>query len=396
MESLASFPKRATVVATYIDRPVEHPESSSSKVCRDAIALPPLDIRAVMKNVKELCLPVAPGCFEGPLQRQWASFLFRLAEHVKENLSKLHCRDDQFFNQFLANFDKVRRPFVDGEIGLEKALRDLFKMCHCVEAAAIPSQCEAYELLLGMEDKELNRERIGHGLVAYSVTESADATKADLVLFSATVRALANHQSDAVAGTPVVCDRGALLFKTYLNSTDLLAATPLERAYLWTLATLSAAKKKLAIGDQFFVIECKNIKPGRIFTGTQKDSFSLEEVCKLETSIIYYADVKHDDVKMHPFGDIFFHTPDKELVLIDVTGATRKKTINKKARRLGEWVTHARDLGNNGFTFHGAVLAPFVDHVANAPGGVSAVAGVDARTLLGGLTQMLAWFVQDI
>lgn len=396
MESLASFPKRATVVTTYIDRPVELPESSSSGVCRDAIALPPLDIRAVMKNVKELCLPVAPGCFEGPLQRQWASFLFRLAEYVKENLSKLHCRDDQFFNQFLADFDNVRRSFFDDKICLEEALRELFPMFHCVEAESIPSQCEAYELLLGMKDKELNRERIGHGLVAYSVTESADAKKADHVLFSATVRALANHQSDAVEGTPLVCDRGALLFKTYLDSRDLLAATPLEQAYLWTLATLSAAKKKLTIGDQIFVIECKNIKPGRIFAGTQKDSFSLEEVCKLQTSIIYYADEKHDDVKTHPFGDIFFLTPDKELVLLDVTGATRKKTVNKKARRLGEWVTHARGLGNSEFTFHGAVLAPFVDHVANTPGGVSVVAGVRARTFLGGLTQMLAWFAQDI
>lgn len=53
--------------------------------------------------------------------------------------------------------------------------------------------------------------------------------------------------------------------------------------------------------------------------------------------------------------------------MIDVTGATWKKTVNKKARRLGDWVTHARDLGNNGLTFHGAVLVLFVDHVANAP-----------------------------
>lgn len=100
-----------------------------------------------------------------------------------------------------------------------------------------------------MEDKELNRERIGHGLVAHSITESANVTKADLVPFSATIRALTNHQSDALAGTPVACDRGALLFKTCLNSTDLLAATPLEQAHPWTLATLSTAKKKLAIGN---------------------------------------------------------------------------------------------------------------------------------------------------
>jgi len=189
--------------------------------------------------------------------------------------------------------------------------------------------------------------------------------------------------------------------KKQLESDDLLAETPLERAYLWTLATLSAANKILFFDGTFFKIKCEDIKTGRIFKGTTKETLDLGAIQMLKNNTIYYADEKHDGVKSHPYEDIFFLTKQIKLVLIDVTGATRKKTVNKKAKRLGEWVAYGTEQSvkeNGGLTFHGVLLAPLLDGEGSIQGleGVSILNGSVARDLLGGLSQLLAWFAQDV
>jgi len=402
MGILASASTRLTVVATYIDPPIEIPEADSSVVCRYPLALPALDIRAVMKNVKELCLPIVPSVLQGPDQRLWATLLFRLAAYVSYHLSSLHLRDDRDFVNFLKKFQGVCDGY-DKPEKVSDTLKMLFELCpKFANREEIPNECEAFNLLLGMTESELAKvdKRVGHGLVAFPIVDEAGGIE---VNFSTSVQALASYRcKKKVQGAPSVCQLGALLFKNQLNSDDLLAETPLERAYLWTLATRSAVEGQLELfSDKFFDIECGKILPGRIFVGTTKESLNLEAVKKLKTNAIYYADENHEDVKSHPYGDIFFLTPHKELVLIDVTGATRKKTVNKKEVRLGEWVKYSRALNEENLTFHGVVLAPLLDGKESKQGpkgvpGVSILKGPNARQLLGGLTQLLAWFAQDV
>ena len=393
---------RVVVVATYTEPPMEINPSESSEVCRFPVPVPVLDIRAVMKAVDQLSFPVDPSGFDGTNQRLWATLLFRLGARVSRQLNFLHLGSNPDFATFKDDFKKEALEATGGGAAVSKALTACINLCRFKTGTKpnLPAGCDAVELLLGLTEEELDNidAKIGSGLVAIPAKDES-------ILFTTSLRALALHDISAEdreegGGPKSVCWDGAHRFKTQLTATDSLASSPLECAYVWTIATRSARDGALAFSEDVdvpvFRISCKQIMGGRLFNSHDNGSFDMRVAKGLCENTIYYADEKRGGQASHPFGDIFFRTDRNELVLIDVTGSVGERSFQKKGRRLAEWTMQAQEEeGTSNFSFYGVVLAPLLNgesYVNRDIGNVFMVRGSDACRLLGGLVQFMAWF----
>jgi hypothetical protein len=175
------------------------------------------------------------------------------------------------------------------------------------------------------------------------------------------------------------------------SSEDLISSTPLERAYLWSLACASSFNRKLKLGSNIFKFVCNNIKPGRIFPGANKSVYDLN---KLEPHILYYAIARNGE-PTHPLADLFFRTTDNEIVLIDIFGGGSTNSTENKINNLKNWIGTEQSK-NSKFVLRGVVIAPFLDSYNETKSNVvSIVKGESARSLLGGLIQVSAWLSED-
>ncbi|CAB9501438.1 hypothetical protein SEMRO_109_G054380.1 [Seminavis robusta] len=260
-----------------------------------------------------------------------------------------------------------------------------------------------------MDEAAIDRlgHKVGDGLIAYSIAGS-EATK-----FTASVRAIGAPSGNG--DIDKIVRLGYVFFRSvFANGDDILADTPLERAFLWTLSTSSAIYGQLDFLHEGFLlgIQCKSIEKGWIFKDSTLTSFDLAKVRSMQVNTMYCAD-EGNGQNSHPFGDIFFKTSNNRLVLIDVTGSTDTAKCRNKGLRLVDWVTYAKKKQRfvsraNKIRFSWIVLAPlvpgeshFIRHSVQGRRGctthelcqqVRAVVGADAITLLGGLAQFLTWF----
>jgi hypothetical protein len=203
-----------------------------------------------------------------------------------------------------------------------------------------------------------------------------------------------------------VYEAGRVRFEEALTGSDLLAGTPLERAYAWSIAGKSALDGRLQLGGKWFHIRCRALEGGRIFPGEDANEFSLTDLDKLEEDTLYYALEKDDHpchpLPTHPRCDLFFKArvdaPDGELtlVMVDVTGGVHdvKSKVTKLNNFCVDFKNQAGDRTNNPKLIQavrGFVLAPSV--VKNMAGTehVSAICGEKAMALLGGLRQIYHW-----
>ena len=191
-------------------------------------------------------------------------------------------------------------------------------------------------------------------------------------------------------------NEGQIIFASMLTKDDYFSSTPLEAAYIWTLATRSAIVGALNFYEfELFTIQCNELEPARLFPG---DDNSICDTSFLRQGVLYYADQRNGK-PIHPLADIFFITKKQQLVLVDVAGGDDTKVMQKQKNLLA-WIEAIRGC-INGYTLHGVVLAPnditgktsSKTRVPNTNGNsaVEEVRGGDARRLLGGLDQIFVW-----
>jgi hypothetical protein len=172
---------------------------------------------------------------------------------------------------------------------------------------------------------------------------------------------------------------------------DLVANTPLERAYIWALSTTATLEGRLVFKSELlhreFQINCTALEPARIFPNQNPDSYDFT---RLNENTIYCAQEKvkrksptsittsnsnshiNSEELTHPLCDIFFKSGDV-LVVIDITGAGLD-LAKRKRKRLAAWIAKVHERIENPDStaanqnqrvgsikrVHGLVLAPSV------------------------------------
>ena len=376
MELLARV-SRAQVVATYTDLPLLPPQGSSG-MCRIPVKMPILNMNQVMDAVPELRITI-PSNATRSFYRKLATLKLRLSMTIRRLgiTSVLHVRHDRPKTEtFLAAFQAAA--------ALEKdALEACMKLCQFQTSINFVADPNAAALLLGIPETErfndMYRQLPDLQLVSYG-------------LFTTSLVSLLARRDPNIE----VYNKGLIKFRSMLVSDDYLSSTPLEAAYIWTLATRSAVVGLLEFYECLFTIQCNKLEPARLFPG---DNSSICDTAFLRQDVLYYADERNSK-PTHPLADIFFITKDQQLVLVDVAGGDDKKVMQKRKNLLA-WI-EANGGCIDGYTLHGVVLAPYditgktssltrVPNTNDESSAVEVVRGMAARRLLGGLDQIYVW-----
>ena len=376
MEALAVALGAVDVVATYLELPPLPPRGPST-VSRSPWVLPFMDISRVVETVPELNMDYDLDGLSADQKRIYATLMFRLVYKIITELdimSVIHCRNtSEVAETFLTDFQQA------GQLCLQESL---VRRCR-LSASSFPldfSQNKlAPQLLLGIEEE----------------LALLDGHVPDIVLIkgniiSSSLQTLLNIGADECP----IYSSGKELFYSVLcskSTTDYLANTPLEAAYVWTISIRSSFYGVLQFhySGPSFAIRCTRLISGRLFPGDDNTMYNVQSV---EEGTIYYVKEGKKQVT-HPLADIYFRTR-KELVVIDVSegGKDEAKTNRKK---LVNWIkAEQKNIPN--LELHGVVLAPLDNSTKSAydyDNRVTVVRGDDARMILGGLDQVFWWMV---
>jgi hypothetical protein len=374
MELLANC-KNATVIATYTERPLSINPESSSMTCRLPVAIPSIDINKIMEIVPELSFN-STG-FKPEQKRLLASFKFRLGMMLREKI-----RITDLINRNGDNLEVMSFLNNIASAKLNSNPTDALKKCN--------NLCKYNNYKLGTNDQVQDARKILLGFIDTNERQISDIVGLPDGSISVSLMKLLT-MDDPNFG---VFSTARHLFQnvfTLGSSEDLISSTPLERAYLWSLACASSFNRKLKLGSNIFKFVCNNIKPGRIFPGADKSVYDLN---KLEPHILYYAIARNGE-PTHPLADLFFRTTDNEIVLIDIFGGGSTNSTENKINNLKNWIGTEQSK-NSKFVLRGVVIAPFLDSYNETKSNVvSIVKGESARSLLGGLIQVSAWMSED-
>jgi len=271
-------------------------------------------------------------------------------------------------------------------------------LSECVTLCALPSSFasatatldpSAIDLLLGIDEDVAGSLESQMKDVVVIKTKNPDAHK----ITSSLRRLLTINAKDHAV---VYVHRRDRLKTVLTGATDYLSATPLEASYAWTLSCRSARFGFLKFTEQApeFKIQCARLKDGRFFTGSDLETYDATPE-NLKEDEIYYVD-EPPGTEKHPRADIFFRT-NNEVVLIDIGGSLREDEISEKSSMLRKWILQTQP-SESAVTFHGVVLAPFVDgastsdrFIKHRKSTMTVVCGEDAPSLLGGLRQLARW-----
>jgi hypothetical protein len=379
---------------------MELPDYLSTEVCRYPVALAYVDPNAMMRAVPELQFRCPPNLDSFPEEKRlWSTLLFRLMAKViyDVDLAGLHARTPLAV-EFLNGFQEKAEAFsalVDKKgtsTERKAALADCIKFCALdenIDLCEVHSE-NACDLLLGVADRQ-------------DATSTFDRQVSDLVVLSerrlsSSLRRLLKLNDPKVP----VYRQGANHFyrSAFLATGDILSSSPLEAAYVWTLAVRLAKKKfiKFASSHRFDVDPILHITPHRLFPGTDVNAPDIAAIKALRTDTLYYAAEKDGVHDTHPRMDLWFRTPSDQVVFIDIAGGQSRQSHKDKVKKLqaliDDWNQHSE---LKGMTFEGVVLAPgFVGPASKPacqePGQVVKVLDKEARKLLGGLDQVYRWF----
>ncbi len=379
MEVLARV-SRAHVVATYTDVPSLPPKGSSG-VCRIPLKMPILNVNKIMETVPELRITI-PSKASRSFHRKLATLKLRLSMNIRRLgiTSVLHVRHDcPETESFLAAFQSAA-SLIDKEG--EGALEACMKLCKFKKSIDLGADPNAAALLLGIPESERFNDKYRQMVDLQVVGDDLLSTSLDKLLVSRDPNI-------------EVYNEGRIIFNSMLAWDDYLSSTPLEAAYIWTLATRSAIVGRLNFYEDEFTIKCSQLAPARLFPG---DDSSICDTAFLRQDVLYYADERNGK-PTHPLADIFFITRKQQLVLVDVAGGDDNKVMQKRKNLLA-WIEACGGC-INGYTLHGVVLAPnditgktsSKTRVPNTneSSAVEVVRGRDARRLLGGLDQIFVW-----
>ena len=416
MDALLTL-SRVTVVVTSTRPPAE----TSRYPVPVPVPVPVLDVDKVIDEIEQLQWPTDVGKFDQPQRRLMETLRFRLAAKLSDDgLLAVHQRSDEFI-RFLDAFQKEAHKATN-TTDARKNCRDA--LGRCVEVCTLrPFRVRrtgsAANLLLGGLDDEKDD------------IKDVVACSGELMT-SSSLRGLLSMTDPAM---PLVYANGQARLASVLRSpaTD-LQSSPLEAAYAWTLACRSASHGCLRFLDfaPAFGIRCKNLKVGRLFQSTNTGSFQVPD----PDNVLYYVD-EGPGKGTHPLADLFFRTT-RDVVLVDIFGGANDDKVREKIGKFTRWLPEARDLHQRSLrrsflrktyskqhhqqrsnsssssssprprfpppsdsdgrrlSFHGVILAPFVDGTSAMAdtmnsSSLTVVRGEDAMELLGGLRQVSRW-----
>lgn len=187
------------------------------------------------------------------------------------------------------------------------------------------------------------------------------------------------------------------------NVEDLLSGQPLERAYLWSLTTMSSKFEEIALEKNTNLLSlnftCRAVRSGRIFPGSSifVDGSTTDlniNIGWMSPQTIYYAKEGVEGLSSHPLGDIFFLTTGNELVVIDITASAETSKVMSKKRKHAKSFIEAWNNGSSGQGLVVVLVSPEEGEskVSSDYPQLRYINGGYARELLGGLVQFMAWY----
>ena len=394
MPGLGHLGDNIGLIATYTDLLEELDPGLSMEACHTPVVLPCVDPNAMMRHMPQLQFSCPPDLSDFEEKRLWSTLLFRLMIKVKVDvgLVGLHSPGD-LETAFLQGFQTKAIGFSNAnpldKNARRKALDDCIEfvtLSEDIRIGKIHSE-NACQLLLGVDDKDTTN---------WKRQESDLVVLPNRLLSVSLLRLLKIYDRNV----PVYRDGAALFYrKAFCATGDSLSSTPLEAAYVWTLAVRLADHKSIAFNDASFKVEqLVDIIPHRLFPSNQVNKPDIAAIKALRKDVLYYAAEKgglSDHHDTHPRADIWFRTTSDQVVLIDISGGQNADNHAIKVQNLqgltDEWNSKPEF---EGLTFVGVVLAPSMPgpSAGAAPGEVQQVVGRDARELLGGLDQVFRWF----
>lgn len=184
----------------------------------------------------------------------------------------------------------------------------------------------------------------------------------------------------------------------------LLSGQPLERAYLWSLTSLSSHLEAIALERNTRLLslnfQCRDVASGRIFPGSSifMDDSETDlnmDVGWMKPQTIYYAREGEDGLSSHPLGDIFFLTAENELVVFDITASGGTSTAMTQKKQHSKRFIDAWNRGSSGQGLVVALVSPLEEGTSKVSSDhpqLRYIFGRHARELLGGLAQFLNWY----
>lgn len=334
-----------------------------------------------MEEVEELKFPTllrSEKGFDRLQERLWTTLCLRLALKLLETgLMQLHDRGIGRMKRLLTNYEEATK-----EGNTEQVLRKCLKICEVSVPQSLKNNY-ATTMLLGIEDSSVEyfEEQVSDLIVGNTGT---DYNIADCNIVTCSLMGLLGMIDPIYP----VYNTGAGLFVDVLTEPDYLSQTALEAVYSWTLSCRSAVSGSLKFNHRRFVIECNELLPGRVLA--KDNTIDVDFVEDMPENTIYYV-MEGKGSPTHTLCDLFFKTKKRELVLIDVTGGSDQLVLAKK-KRLVQFIdkTSEKDLP---FSCHGVVLAPVATGHSETHQNVSAVCGIKAKRLMGGLVQLFRWVV---
>jgi hypothetical protein len=353
-----------------------------------------------MKKVDELQIDKTMLENNAKLQRLYACLKVRLGFKIIDlgPSNVLHYRNEvSEVEEFLQKFSEAAKACnskESTEADLEKALKDCNQLC--AFKVGVPQISDnASKLLLSIHDNNpwLTEQRNRGDMVVLPPLPGQDTGQ----LTASILQSLTMKVSD---DDDHPYNKGRELFRKYLYDSDVFAHTPLEISYYWALSALAEREKVILFiqekSESEFPKECKALKPGRLFPGTNSSEYDLNFLKSEDAkTTIFYADKKHDGIDTHPLADMFFVADNNKLVLVDFTCSGNNETIHGKLAKLNDWISnHTTSICSNYRldSIRGVVLAPNYDKESKVfENGTMLVCGDDAIYLLGGLRQIRRW-----
>jgi hypothetical protein len=336
------------------------------------------------------------------LLRLYASLKVRLGFKITKlgPSNVLHHRNEVLaVKDFLQKFSKAAKACNSKEstvAELEEALKDCNLLCEF--KVDVPQIFEnASKLLLCIDDKDpwLTEQRNPCGIVVLPPLSGQDTGQ-----LTANILQLLTMKVSDDDDHPY--NKGRDLFFKYLRDSDMFANTPLEISYYWALSVRAEREKVIRFipgeSETTFHKECKALKPGRLFPGTNSSEYDLKFLVNEDAkTTIFYVDEAHDGLGTHPLADMFFVSDDNKLVLVDIAGSGNYENIHSKLAKLNDWIsnhsTSICDGQNKLVSIRGVVLAPNFNKKKSKvfKNGTMLVCGDNAIRLLGGLRQIRRW-----
>jgi hypothetical protein len=365
------------VVATYIERP-SIPTLASSTICRYPIALPPPDIYQIAGEIPELNM-IKTWCdsvLESNERRLLITLMFRLYVKIRRRLGfHLHRRNkDAAVQKFLVDFQTA----ANNQTTRENRLKACINLCPVDIPVDTTDDLFATELFLGVEDDDKSKlsQQISDVVVLPNKRLTCSLNRL-LTVDDPKIRVFRDGRRLFV-----------IKIRDDIQGADYLSSGPLEAAYYWSISSRAAKFERILFHKSEFLIRCKHLKPGRLFP---KDKAGVYNVSKLLPDTIYYVD-EREGKPTHPLCDMFFITEpignQRELVLIDITGGGAGAVLTK-VTKLNSWIAkEQRKNSKLGLTLNAVIIAPFMRRQSYTNTTI-VVAGDEAITLLGGLSQIL-------